>query len=213
MVIAIVAILTALLVPSLTTARLAALRVTCASNLHTIGIGAIGYANDHDGETPVQGLRDICESGCVDPTSAGFGGGRSGLADTQWGLYLLWTGDYVDDLQRYRCPADSLSFMGNNPNRPADNWRAGSNPAQDFCYRGRLELREDLPAAALASDNWVDHDSGARIWWLVPTHEPAGYNVLRLNGSVDWHDDQDGSLYSLGFAYAYAGAWGKLDRR
>ena len=214
-VIAIIAILAALLIPSLNQARFMALRVACSGNLHDIGIAALSYANDHDGETPPQGWKGGCEWACMDPTLSGHGGGGTsggpGLADTQWGLYLLWTGDYVTDLQHLRCPADRLSLMGNNPFRPDDNWRAQTNPAQDFCYRGRYELEAADPGTALASDNWIDHDAGARRRWLVPTHEPEGYNVLRLVGSVDWYDDADGSIYGFGFVYAYGPAWAELD--
>ena len=52
-VIAIIAILAAILVPAVSSALDRARRINCASNLHQVGIGLIGYALDHDDAIPV----------------------------------------------------------------------------------------------------------------------------------------------------------------
>ena len=54
-VIAIIALLAALLMPALTTARESAKRVYCASNLKQLGIGFVLYAEEHDGRYPYDG--------------------------------------------------------------------------------------------------------------------------------------------------------------
>jgi prepilin-type N-terminal cleavage/methylation domain-containing protein/prepilin-type processing-associated H-X9-DG protein len=51
-VIAIIAVLAALLTPSLRTAREAARKTVCLSNLHQIGVGALLYANEHEAYAP-----------------------------------------------------------------------------------------------------------------------------------------------------------------
>ena len=51
-VIAIVAILAAMLLPALATAKAAGRRAACLSNLRQIGIAIHGYANDNDGKIP-----------------------------------------------------------------------------------------------------------------------------------------------------------------
>lgn len=52
MVIAIIAILASLLLPSLTAARTKAKRTACLSNLRQVGLAMILYANDHNGHIP-----------------------------------------------------------------------------------------------------------------------------------------------------------------
>lgn len=51
-VIAVIAILAALLLPALSSARLKARRTACASNLRQVGIGVILYASDNNGNIP-----------------------------------------------------------------------------------------------------------------------------------------------------------------
>src|SRR5437868_15012442 len=55
-VIAIIAVLIAILLPALQRARLAAIKVQCASNLRQIGIGIFSYANSNRGYVPTAGF-------------------------------------------------------------------------------------------------------------------------------------------------------------
>ncbi len=52
-VVAIIAILAALLTPSLKLALESGRSAVCKSNLRQIGVGLHGYTNDHDGKTPI----------------------------------------------------------------------------------------------------------------------------------------------------------------
>ena len=58
-VISIMALLIALLLPSLTRAKEQARRILCASNLHQIAVGSVAYANDYSGQLPPSPFRDF----------------------------------------------------------------------------------------------------------------------------------------------------------
>ena len=54
-VVAILALLIAILLPSLGRARKQAQQVKCAANMRTIGVGVHYYVNDHNGHMPAMG--------------------------------------------------------------------------------------------------------------------------------------------------------------
>src|SRR5258708_18032530 len=58
-VIAIIGILAAMLLPALNKAREKGRRAVCISNLHQIGLGMLGYADDFDGWFPTASAGDV----------------------------------------------------------------------------------------------------------------------------------------------------------
>jgi prepilin-type N-terminal cleavage/methylation domain-containing protein len=58
-VIAIIAILAALLLPALSSARATAVRAVCLNNMHQVYVALAGYAGDYDGALPPAGISDL----------------------------------------------------------------------------------------------------------------------------------------------------------
>ncbi len=95
-VIAIIAVLAALLMPSLREARFSAYKTVCASNLHQIGVATVLYATSRDGLMP-----PISERWWSHVFVPGAAGGGRGL---NWIGILQEENDL--DLRTLICPAD-----------------------------------------------------------------------------------------------------------
>lgn len=92
-VVAIVGLLLMLLLPALLSARAAARRVQCSSNLHQLGIGILRYTSVHRGHFPWTSHGDLSGTYHADNTRS-------------WTLSLS---PYLDDVDTMRlCPDDPL---------------------------------------------------------------------------------------------------------
>jgi prepilin-type N-terminal cleavage/methylation domain-containing protein/prepilin-type processing-associated H-X9-DG protein len=105
-VIAIIAILASMLLPALNKAREAAKTITCGVNLKQIGLAALSYANDYNGDIP---------------THEQPGGGP----ETYWcwmlNPYLKKPGmSHLSYL--YRCPSQRIDSWGNNVAESICDW-------------------------------------------------------------------------------------------
>src|SRR5438552_8850374 len=97
-VIAIIAILIALLVPAVQSARETALRIECANNLKQIGIAAHHYALNHGGRLP-----KIWDNAYWGPFDDRVGYAEDPLPDYDPSSTLLWP--YVEGNHAvFRCP-------------------------------------------------------------------------------------------------------------
>ena len=94
-VIAIIAILAAMLLPSLNKAREKSKQIVCISNLKQIGMAFHLYANDFNGAYPPS------EVGCWPFGSFGY---------DNWGFYKLYP-DYIPNSPVFLCPSGSSDFM------------------------------------------------------------------------------------------------------
>lgn len=104
-VIAIIAILAALLMPVLTSAREAAMRASCVNDLKQIGIGAITYAGDNADTMPTCDLpkgdnpwetSQACRVSAI-PSST--------ITQGPYGLGLLYFNDLIKNPQVFYCPS------------------------------------------------------------------------------------------------------------
>ena len=107
-VVAIIALLVAILLPTLGRARELARRATCGANLHAIGLSVHVYANSHDDLIPTY------EDGDDYTYCSGFAWedpmGPSPDCPSSWGAtrawFLLVRGDFVG-MESFRCASDS----------------------------------------------------------------------------------------------------------
>jgi len=118
-VIAIIAILAALLLPALATAKDTARRVACASNLHQIGIGIFAYTGDnHDYMPPLKwrgssggNLQYPYEMFRYTPVNTPVNGTTSTF-DSDGGPYnlgVLWSKGIIVDGKVFYCPGNTKS--------------------------------------------------------------------------------------------------------
>lgn len=91
----IISILAAILLPALQNAKAQAKRAACASNLRQIGVGALVYADEHNGSFPNGWYKSMYGS------AEKFMGGS---ANRNWGFHLL-AGRYVANYEVWFCPA------------------------------------------------------------------------------------------------------------
>jgi len=105
-VIAIIAILAALLVPSLRKAREMARTAMCGSNLHQVGLACHLYSNDHDGEFPP--FREYNTYG----VKLHIYGTDSRIRTREPQPQLGFLGEYLEISEIYYCPSfEPLGFV------------------------------------------------------------------------------------------------------
>jgi len=119
-VIAIIGILAAMLLPALNKAREKGRRAVCLSNLHQIGLGMLGYADDFNGWFPTGSAGDVnlgsgqqLNSEIGSSCSGCPGGGGSGNVG-QFACYAryLVKKNYVPNTGVFVCPSHSVTAGG-----------------------------------------------------------------------------------------------------
>lgn len=146
-VIAIVSLLVSILLPSLQGAKELALRVTCASNLHSISQGIGMYAADYNGIWP-----RYINYGTYNPNPNLNGRDNGGYTtNTLWhcfpqppdwsgnvrhweALGRLWPGGYIEDKRVFYCPKDKWDA----PSMTYYTWDGSdtNNIWASYCLRG-----------------------------------------------------------------------------
>ena len=208
-VVAIIAILAAMLMPALESAREQAMRVTCGNNLHQVYVGAMMYDSDYDGWLPRMSDRPQ----------------RAGVIQTEGGLFARdYLAQAIDFSAGYpKC--ENLDNMLRCPSRMYDEivygyqdsetWKkrtlqyatTGFSSGGRYCRLGltsRVLLMQDVvtrPGNAIIQNN---HAAG---WPDVPAE---GGNALTSDGAVQWHvraemfEGIDQAMYALGtYGWAY----------
>src|SRR5882672_5448935 len=215
-VIAIIALLIAILLPTLNKARETANRIKCASNLRQIAQALKTYAVDNNGHYPrvrhVQGEIPCFFTGFF--RESGFGPTGEPLQnDVTAALFLLIRGNLltlnvfvcpsstqkVDDLQGYsvlKCSnfSDTLPYGWSLSYSYANPYSGSSGLAiEDRDYKLTPQTRGDF---AIAADRNDGDDRFKNLNWNAPqsemkwmnsqNHARAGQNVLFNDGHVVW---------------------------
>jgi prepilin-type N-terminal cleavage/methylation domain-containing protein/prepilin-type processing-associated H-X9-DG protein len=123
-VVAIIALLVSILLPTLKRAKEQAKRAVCAAHMHQLSLGVFSYANDHRGSGPMRGFKTYTVS--ETEHEAGVPPGRSDVKVlTNLGLlYKKWIGSQQDILY---CPANYANTRDLVPDfeasAPAGGWK------------------------------------------------------------------------------------------
>ena len=186
--ISVIAILLALLTPTLSRVTESARRIVCASNMHQVGLGISMWVNDHDGSLPPVTLADdhtIPESP-VNLQLAHLGGHAA-----NWdGLGLLVSNEYLTAPTLFYCP----SHNGENTfSRYESAWYTpGNEIVTNYHYRWLTnqnrfldDLNADVTLMADGLRTKVDYNHG------------VGNNMLKADLRVEWFSDPDMIILAL----------------
>jgi len=179
-VIAIIAILMAILMPTLHRAREQGRRIACLNNLKTITLGWIIYADDNDGKI-VNGAGGIDRS--KEPAwvgkcwASGYGGGAQ-LPEEEQIIEIkkgaLWP--YVRNAKVYRCPTGTRGEMLTYAAMDGVNGlsRSGEGTVKDGAWATKMsDIRNKPERLVFIDEGWVTPDSFAvhynqETWWDDP---------------------------------------------
>lgn len=205
-VVTIIALLMAILVPSITMAREAARRVVCASNIRQLDAANFVYAGDNFGQT-VPGTPSVTftgEWGVYDRTRA-----ELQPWDYFFGHGILYQQRLLPNGRLMYCPSNTHPIY--QYDSPEWSWLSGTNPLpttyairQHYFYRagyghintvkrGRNLRMTDPGSEALMADGFAINTGSAEMLQTVGVDlaHKTGYMVGRLDGSVSFFNDPD----------------------
>jgi prepilin-type N-terminal cleavage/methylation domain-containing protein/prepilin-type processing-associated H-X9-DG protein len=192
-VIAIIALLLAILMPALGKAKDHAKKITCATNLKSLSLGVIMYADDYDGWMPSS----------TNTWSGGVGwtGRTLGLPIQDQIANLeksqLWP--YMETTKAWRCPTEPDKDLLTTYAMSGQCWGAYKQPDNSVHYDtgttglvcNRLTDMRSPSARFLFLDQLgLNHDSYFALWyskpqwWNIPNFKHSGGSV---NGFADGH--------------------------
>jgi len=197
-VIGIIALLVAMLLPALNRARAQATQTQCASNLRQFGLACIMYAQDNKGHLPGK------TGGGIMSMLSVSGAGRYGS------VVHLYEGKYLKDVRLTRCPSLVSPNQGWQ-NGNLLNWMytgylgyqmrglsqlfvlAGapypSGTYLAYWYNiGKMQKDHVMIHCNVVRDSDLSRDFLEMNWTAhrKPSGVPAGANLVRTDGSVEW---------------------------
>ncbi len=195
-VIAIIAILVAMLLPSLNSAKRKSQQATCNSNLKQLGLAQASYATDNSGELPGEnpynqliGPSKSIPVSWGDLLGLGLGSGMSTvhLLDTTG---TSWQRpEYVKAAQVFRCPSDPLQVQG-SLSYSYNLWNAlGTSSVSTSLIV--------MPAGLVAMGEW--HRQVFTMYNISRHSVPAPFLIQKNIICSPWHID--GSCVYLGTNY------------
>ncbi len=216
-VVAIISLLMAILLPSLSNARKQAQRIVCASNLRQLGVGVMMYASDASGKLPPWGYpRNVPSPMPSGNTAWNYVAQINGnyviyKADSSYktpsgendywiGLGRLWVNKYVKEAKVYFCPTSGYKIANQwtnagrmNPDDPTNPAPASSPIRSSYHYRSGTNTQWEFPQIGnqlVAASKFIASDifSGSGTDWSSPlNHGYDGFNVLGAQGNVAWY--------------------------
>lgn len=198
-VVAIMAILISLLMPSISKARENARRAICRSQMHQIHIAQVNNAAERRGNLAPHAQWDMQTI-----YSTSFGAAWAATTEKSYtGSGMLWYRKYLGDAQSIWCPSvDSPNIAFNSVN----GWRLKPNTtgnrrwiAQPMAQRTTV-LKTNSNAYPSNSSFFADGFSYSTFYYpgdsVLSTHFD-GYNFIRLDGSASWYSDPAGKIAAL----------------
>jgi type II secretory pathway pseudopilin PulG len=216
-VVAIIAVLIAILLPSLGRARANAKRTACASNLKQLGIGAAAYASEFEGLLPPELYAWRGVNNTQSPQNYTPGRTytcRDGSGKVWYSFAILYYGSVtgavpptgaIRDVRVFFCPAQSNPFF---------KYRPDTSGAVDAFYNN---LGGNNVNSSAASDRWMGycyqlhHAIGPkgkqaamnRKMTDFPKNHILGADILKTSDSIA-HDDAGGVYFNATFIDGHA---------
>jgi prepilin-type processing-associated H-X9-DG protein len=178
-VIGVIAILAALLLPTLSMAREEARKINCASNMKQITVGIVSYGENCDVEAPPF-IYDNSHLSHADYT----------YIDNKWdGMGILWKDGYLKDGAIFYCKSNDFTAYANDHNNYVEIPPAGTSIMTSYVYRnpssdewvGEVKWKNDnwrSAEAAIVSDAFGSRENC--------TAHKDGFNIGFGDGHVIW---------------------------
>ncbi len=190
-VIGIIAVLIAILLPSLKKARDAANRVGCMSNMRQIITATLNYVNDNDGYLPgpnwgtnlMPGWLYTLPNGLPASVNARNKNEDKGVMTGQ-----LWP--YLQTKEVYHCPADVGPFdIQNYPIRNLTSYLMNGEVSSNTNRQYKITRFKRAPRAVIFLEIREDshwHDGSNYATEGIPNRHDGGGSVGSIDGSVQW---------------------------
>jgi prepilin-type N-terminal cleavage/methylation domain-containing protein/prepilin-type processing-associated H-X9-DG protein len=156
-VIAIIAILAAMLLPALASAKAKALRIQCTSQMKQIGLGFAMWSNDHDSALPpaAYSTGDYMYTYAWDDYLNRYIGASDVDSDLQLGITAPGAAPLV-----LKCPADRIPI-------PAGQWwSTGARRSYAMSYGGTITPGQPLPRAQRGTGVYFNYKAGPQAGML-----------------------------------------------
>jgi prepilin-type N-terminal cleavage/methylation domain-containing protein len=191
-VIAIIAILAAMLLPALSSAKEKAKRTQCLSNLRQLGVSSMLYAGDNsDTLVPVRSANGVWVQHCINPPQQNAWKGYGMDISTNAGP-TVWTCPNRPNFPQYDSSGVQY-IIGYQYFGGITSWL---NPAGTFTAHSPIKLANSKPTWCLAADAVMKIDGGwgtttSQYFQGMPPHHasgnlPAGGNEVFADGSANW---------------------------